>query len=205
MDFENVIGITGNGDVEMHCQFENFYEFLKFLEKNKDIADKGRIAWEKPVDYNRFLQSGCRYFESGYYGKALEEYQKARECNPVAITAVFEIAECYICLGRVEKARRLLLDNVDYFTEVRDAARFYRRMGYIAVEQHKYRLALSCYIVSGGYEESSLAKKEITYILMKKGLDFKVEDPEQELQKNGLPLIDAYYCDKNKLPEETKA
>ena len=204
MDIVFVFGVIGNDDVEMRYQFENFNDFLEFLKKNKEIAGKKRIAWVESVDYNRYMKSGCRYFESGNYGKALEEYQKARKCKPIAISAVFEIAECYICLGEVWRARRLLLENVDKFTKAKEMARFYDRMGNIALEQEKYNLALSNFLMSGCYEECVLAKKAVIHISWKKGLYFKDEDWEREIPINDLSMIDEHNSDINSNPEETK-
>ena len=52
----------------------------------------------------------------------------------------------------------------EYLIENKNAARFYRRLGFIATEQGDYRLAIACLLLSQKYEETDYVKNELRYI-----------------------------------------
>ena len=95
-------------------------------------------------------------------------------------------------LGRLPGARQTLLDMQEYLVTATDAARFYRRMGFIETEQCNYRLAVACFLFSLRYEESEVVKNELTYITAVTGKSIRIANLEAALKRAGLPILEAY-------------
>ena len=177
-------------NLESFC-FEDPVEMGLYLSHCNALGKNKTVVWNASSDYSDRCKTGYDLFEQSQFEQALEAYQDALTVNPVGITARFEICECYLSLGRLSEARQCLLDMQEYLVKAEDAARFYRRMGYIATEQADYKLAVACLLFSRNYERSSYVINELMYIFSITKGQVKVPDPKQVLIDAGLPILEA--------------
>ncbi len=194
---ERFARVMDDPKTEKYC-FADQIEFILYAKHCKDEGKKNGIVWTADSSYHDLYMKGFNLFECGQYGKALWAFQDALKVNPVGINARFEICECYIKLGLLPGARQTLLDMQEYLIEATNAARFYRRMGFIATEQGDYRLAVACFLLSLKYEKSDYVKSELMYITSVTGKIIKVSNPKAVVKAAGLPVLEAYnFTDNN--------
>ena len=194
---ERFARVMDDPKTEKYC-FADQIEFILYAKHCKDAGKKNGIVWTADNSYHDLFMKGFNLFERGQYGKALWAYQDALKVNPVGINARFEICECYIKLGLLPGARQTLLDMQEYLIEATNAARFYRRMGFIATEQGDYRLAVACFLLSLKYEKSDYVKSELMYITSVTGKIIRVSNPKAVVKAAGLPVLEAYtFADMN--------
>lgn len=129
-------------------------------------------------------------FEKGDYLAAIEEYTKCFEINPIAIQARFEICESYIQLREFNKAKEELFNLSKLITRSKDAAHFYRRYGFIAVEEGKYSLAVACFRYSLSFEQNDIAVQEERYIEHITKRKFVFLNITKEFKIHKVPMID---------------
>ena len=131
---------------------------------------------------------GFELFEQKQYKKAIKTLEKALDFNPIGLRARFEIAESYIALKDYDKAREVLFAMKEILTTDDLISRFYRRLGFMFVEEEKYEVAYACFVQSEKYENSVQADKEIEYILTKASIN-KRKDVEKLLKDNDVPVL----------------
>lgn len=178
-------------DADRFC-FDSQMEFFIYAKHAKDTGRKKNIIWENKSSYtDRFMQ-GYYLYEDGKFEKALQAYKKALEVNPVGINARFEICECYLKLGNLIGARTTLLEMQDFLVQNTHIAKFYRRMGFIAIEQQDYRLGAACFIHSLKHEKSNLVADELMYIHSITGGIDPIIDPEKVIRLAKIPILIGY-------------
>lgn len=116
-------------------------------------------------DYLTWFRRGSRLFDEGKYSEAIEAYQHCLVYRENDIRASFEIAEAYIAMRKYEEAYVWLNRIYPYLTENSDRALWLRRQGYIEIENMNYEKASALFTYSRTFEESSLARNELLYIL----------------------------------------
>ncbi len=187
-EMEKIDGIIDDPEADRFC-FADQMEFVMYAGHCKKLGQTKNVIWENKSTYQDLFMQGYRLFEDRKFRKAIEAYQKALKVNPVGINARFEICECYLQIGNLLGARSTLLDMQEYLVEAKNIARFYRRMGYIAIEQKDYRLAAACLIFSMNYEKSSLVADELMYIHSITGGIEPVGDLEAFLRSERVPIL----------------
>lgn len=185
---EKVDGNIDDPEADRFC-FADQMEFVIYAGHCKKLGQTKNVIWENKSTYQDLFMQGYRLFEDRKFRKAIEAYQKALKVNPVGINARFEICECYLQIGNLLGARSALLDMQEYLVEAKNIARFYRRMGYIAIEQKDYRLATACFIFSMRYEKSNLVADELMYIHSITGGIEPIGNPEEYLRSSGIPIL----------------
>lgn len=120
---------------------------------------------ETTEEFYQWYSDGYNLFEEGKYEEAIESYQKAMEYDGPYFYSMMEIAEAYILLQDFQLARDWLTEAKPYISAENELARWYRRYGYIAIEEGEYELAYALYQYSLGIEPSTMAEDEINYIL----------------------------------------
>lgn len=190
-EMEKIDGIIDDSDADRFC-FSNQMEFILYAGHCKKAGRTKNVIWENKSTYQDLFMQGYHLFEDRKFRKAIAAYQKALQVNPVGINARFEICECYLQIGNLIGARSTLLDMQEYLVEAKNIARFYRRMGYIEIEQKNYRLAAACLIFSMNYEKSNLVADELMYIHSVTGGIEPIGDPEEFLRSAGIPIITGY-------------
>lgn len=121
--------------------------------------------------------------------RAIDVYKECLKLNPVGLSARFELVECYIVTKQLSFARKSLYDMKDYLMEDALKAKFYRRIGYIAIEEGSYKEAYACYKYSLKYENHPSVSQEMQYIESKAGGLIRRVSAESTLTAHNVPLI----------------
>lgn len=188
---KDYMDIIDDSDADRFC-FDGKMEFFIYAKHAKDIGRKKNIIWVNKSTYNDRFMQGYHLYEDRKYEKALQAYKKALEVNPVGINARFEICECYLKLGNLIGARTTLLEMQDFLVENKHIAKFYRRLGFIAIEQQDYRLAAACFVHSLKHEKSNLVIDELLYIHSATGGIEPIGDPEKVMRSAKIPILTRY-------------
>ena len=109
--------------------------------------------------------------------------------NPIGISARFELVECYIRTKQLSFARKALYEMKEYLCDDANKARFYRRVGYVAIDEGSYKEAYACYKYSLNYENNPLAAQEIEYIEENAGKSVKNISIENTLFEYEIPIL----------------
>ena len=171
---------------EVRLYFENPIEFAVYC---KLYANGRKIIWVSADDYIKEYQKGYQLFEQGQFIKAIETYKACLKLNPIGLNARFEMCEAYLQLHKLSNAKSTLLEMKDYLIEEKSIARFYRRMGFIEIENNNFKVAASCYQYSLKFENHPSVMQELMYIKSKGGFDATSGDPEKILTKAGIPVL----------------
>ena len=115
-------------------------------------------------EYIKYYEEGYRLFDEGKYAEAIESYKKCLELQENDPLASFEIIEAYIAMRDYESAKTWLTQIAPYLEGNEYKAQWFRRQGYIAIEEMDYQLAYAFYSYSRTFEQSSLAEEEMDYI-----------------------------------------
>ncbi len=139
-------------------------------------------------EYLEHFNEGFRLFEEGKYTEAITEYRKCLEIKKNDPVASFEIAEAYIVMRDYPAAKAWLTVIAPTLQEDTYIAQWFRRLGFIAVEEGDYQRACALYVCSLNYEDSDNAKRELIYI-MNVAPDttlFTLEEALEYLQENRM-------------------
>ena len=178
--------VTNNSEKEECYYFENTKEFATYAK----ICDKNsNVIWVSSDKYIELYQKGYRLFECGQYAKAIEVYKECLKLNPIGISARFELVECYVVLKQLSFARKSLYEMKDFLVDNEEKARFYRRVGYIAIEEGSYKEAYACYQHSLNFENHPSVFQEMQYIESKAGRLVKRVEAEATLIEHRIPLL----------------
>ena len=115
-------------------------------------------------EYIQYYTEGYQLFEEGKYAEAIESYKKCLELQENDPVATFEIIEAYIAQRDFESAKTWLVQIAPYLEGDEYKAQWFRRQGYIAIEELDYQLAYAYYAYSQTFEQSDLATQEMDYI-----------------------------------------
>ena len=166
--------------------FENPMEFAIYCK----LHDTGKkIIWISGDKYIELYKQGYQLFECGQYVKAINVFKECLKLNPIGISARFELVQCYIRTKQLSFARKSLYEMKEYLYDDINKARFYRRVGYIAIDEESYKEAYACYKYSLNYENNPLATQEIEYIEEKAGKGVRNIQIEATLTEFGIPLL----------------
>ncbi len=162
---EKLNQITNNTEEERYY-FENPIEFAVYC---KLYANGRNIIWVSGDEYLKEYQKGYQLFEQGQFSKAIEVYKNCLKLNPIGVSARFEMCEAYLQLHKLSNAKNTLLKMKDYLVKEKSIAKFYRRMGFIEIENGNYKVAASCYQYSLKFENHPSVMQELMYIKSKGG------------------------------------
>ena len=181
---------------DKEAAFENIQEFMVFVAHHKDIS----IKWSKNAEPESLFKVSQMLLDGEMYICAVNRLMKIFDYNPLALSARFELINAYIALAHnrfmmknskeLQLAKTLLLDLSDYIKNPVLVALFYRRLGYIFVEENKPDVGLACNIFSLKYDENDNATGEIEYIKNEFKLSIKDGEVTELLKKNNVPLIE---------------
>ena len=115
-------------------------------------------------EYFQYYTEGYQLFDEGKYAEAIESYKKCLELQENDALATFEIIEAYIALRDYESAKNWLAQIAPYLEGDEYKAQWFRRQGYIAIEEMDYQLAYAFYVYSQTFEKSDMAEQEMDYI-----------------------------------------
>ncbi|OUN17085.1 hypothetical protein B5G38_02815 [Gemmiger sp. An87] len=154
-------------------------------------TDDGFICWSSGNQYREQYRKGFRLVEEGKYEEAIAAYRASLEFNPIGISARFEICECFIRLKDFYSAKETLYAMTPYLLEPKHLAKFYRRLGYIAVEQGNDLCAAGCFVYSKNFEQNPGTEQELQNIFAKTGVQPSqiVGDPTIYLERYHIPVL----------------
>lgn len=178
--------VAGSPAKEESYYFENPIELAIY---GKLHGKGSTVSWISSDKYLELYKKGYQLFECGQYAKAIEVFKECLKLNPIGISARFELVECYIVTKQLSFARKSLYDMKDYLLEDSQKAKFYRRIGYIAIEEGSYKEAYACYQYSLNYENHPSVSQEMQYIASKVGGTARKVSAESTLDAYNIPRI----------------
>lgn len=171
---------------EEQWYFENPLEFAMYV---KLYNKKSNVIWVSSDKYLELYKKGYQLFECRQFAKAIDVYKECLKLNPIGISARFELVECYLMSKQFSFARKSLYDMKDFLHDNSLKAKFYRRVGYIAIEEGSYKEAYACYQHSLKYENHPSVAQEMKYIESKAGASVKRIDTDSVLAKHNIPIV----------------
>ena len=169
--------------------FENVFELATY---GKLFAKDKRVNWLSGDNYMKLYQRGYQLFEQGRYQEALLIYNDCLKLNPIGISARFEMCESLLRLGELNAAEGVLMELQQFLLfDEKQMAKFYRRFGYIKIEEGDLRAAAACYQYSRSFENHPSIQQELAYIKAKGGPAIPLRNSEQILREAGIPIITA--------------
>ena len=150
----------------------------------------GALQMDGDDGYTINFQQGFRLFEEGKYKEAIEAYTRSLNYKSNDIYAMFEIVEAYIMLRNYDEARAWLDRVAPFISTDSDRARWFRRQGFIAIEELNFELGYAFYKYSLKFEKNAQATKELEYItsVSPNTKQFMEEEAEAFLNEYGVVL-----------------
>lgn len=183
---ENLI-IENSKEGEHTYYFANAIEFLVYVNLNRDI----NIKWSNLLLNLAYNILGFVGVEENKYKDAIEYLNKAIEANPMDVSSILELAECYRALNRNEEFLNTMDNVYNFVISPEDLARYYRKLGFYYTEIGKYELSYAIYQVSLIFEKSDLAFNEMIYNKQQMNNDqYKLDMIEalNMLKDNNIPV-----------------
>ncbi len=186
--------------IEVGFYFENVMELAIY---GKLFGAGRKVLWLSGDAYISQYKKGYQLVEEGKYREAIAVLNASLKVNPIGISARFELCECHLHLNELEKARKLLIDMSTYLLDAKSIAKFYRRMGYIEIENGNNLAAIACYIYSRNFENHPSIEQELQYISAKVGINIRgnMDNPSKILEKYGIPILVERKIDDIQAPE----
>ena len=133
-----------------------------------------------------YFNNGYRAFEERNYPEAERNYKICIDLDPCDYVARFELTETYIETGRLNQAKQELNNLPPYIMDDASKAHYYRRVGYIAIDERDYELGGACMLYSLRFSESEIALGELMYIqgMTGKNPDYNTEQIKKILGDN---------------------
>ena len=189
--------------------FENETEFLLYV---KYSGGKKNITWLSGDKYLNEFKKGYQLFDQQQYQKAIDTYKNALQMNPVGVVVRMEMCSAYCKLGNLGEARKILDSTLPYLYSDVLIAKYYRLLGFILVEDQKYRLAAHCYQYSCYFGEHPTVKGELKYIAQKSDNSILIEiknrsKTEELFREAGIKVITKSVLDEiedEKIPDANK-
>jgi tetratricopeptide (TPR) repeat protein len=119
--------------------------------------------------------------------------KEALRANPVSTDAMFELGEVMKVTGREREFRDLTARALAVAYSLPALARGYRNLGYLAVEDGDFDLAVACYCMSLNIDRdrAQAAQSELFYIQQVTGMKLDLPDRqtlEATLARNGIQV-----------------
>lgn len=198
---------TGSEEKQEEC-----VEFGYYFENGLELAIYGKlfggdnvVNWLKGDAYLSQYKRGYQLVEEGKYLEAIAILNTSLKVNPIGISSRFEMCECYIRLNDLDKTRKILMDMSAYLLDAKHIAKFYRRMGYIEIENGNNLAALACYLYSKNFESHPSVEQELQYISEKTGISVNDNvDAPAILKKYDIPILVERKLDEIEVPRQTE-
>lgn len=186
-------------NIELGFYFENILELAIY---GKLFGEGKTVSWLSGDLYLKQYQKGYQLVEQGKFTEAIKALKASLGLNPIGISARFELCECFIQLKDLPSAKQVLEDMSAYLLDPKHIARFYRRMGYIEIENCNYLVAVACYIYSRSFEDHPTIEQELQYIYQEVGVHVNgvLNDPTTILKKYGIPVLKERNIDDIQVP-----
>ncbi len=186
---------TGNGlyvddSVSEYRHFANPFELAIYGQLYQPTRHVRKLPQDRATLYSLL---GAVLIELRDLDGAEASLKEALRVNPVSTYAMFELGEVMKLSGRKSELRELTLHAMQVAHSVDALARGYRNLGYLAVEDANYELAVACYCMSLGIDRghARAAEAELRYVEQVTGRTFVLPDRpavEATLAHNGIQV-----------------
>lgn len=155
---ENV-KIESSQEGEHTFYFADVLQFLVYINLHKDI----NIKWSNLFLNLAYNIIGFVCVEERNYNEAIEYLTKAIEANPMDVSSIVELAECYRALNKNEEFLNTMDNVYNLAISPEDLAKYYRKLGFYYTEIGEYELSYAIYQVSLVFQKTDLAFNEMVY------------------------------------------
>ncbi len=195
MALEELIGRYGSGtglfrddNLTEYRHFANDFEAALYVHLYPSTKHLRKLPQDRATLYSVY---GALLIDLKDLHGAEAAFGEALLVNPVSTYALFELGEVMKLSGRLQELRALTLRALEVAYTEGDLGRAYRNLGYLAVEDEDYELAVACYCMSLGFdpERAQAAQSELFYIQQVSGKTLALPDPataEAILARNGI-------------------
>lgn len=167
--------------------FADAIQFLVYINFHKDI----NIKWSNLLLNLAYNILGFIGVEERKYNESIEYLNKAIESNPMDVSSIMELAECYRALNKNEEFINTMDNVYNFVISPEDLARYYRKLGFYYTEIGKYELSYAIYEVSLIFEKTDLAFNEMMYNKKQmQNSEYKLDMIEaiNMLKENSIPV-----------------
>ena len=183
-------GLFRDDTVSEYRHFANDFELALYAQLYQPTRQVRKLPQDRAALYTDY---GAVLLELRDADGAEEALREALRVNPVSTDAMFELGEVMKLTGRQRECRELTLRAMEVAYTAATLARGYRNLGYLAVEDADYDLAVACYCYSLGIdrEHAQAAESELAYIeqVTRRRLDLPNRvTVEARLASNGIQV-----------------
>lgn len=167
--------------------FADAIQFLVYVNLNKDI----NIKWSNLYLNLAYNIIGFVCVEEKNYNEAIDYLNKAIEANPMDVSSIIELAECYRALNKNEEFLTTMDSVYNLAISPEGLARYYRKIGFYYTEIGKYELSYAIYQVSLIFQKTDLAFNEMLYNKQQmQNSEYKLDMIEalNMLKENNIPV-----------------
>ena len=194
---EDLIGRYGAGtglflddSVSEYRHFANSFELALYARLYRPARQVRKLPQDRATLYSLY---GAVLLELRDADGAEEALREALRVNPVSTYAVFELGEVMKLTGRKRELRELTLRAMEVAYTGAELGRGYRNLGYLAIEETNYDLAVACYCMSLGIDRdhAQAAQSELFYIQQVTGRTLALPDlatVEATVARNGIQV-----------------
>jgi tetratricopeptide (TPR) repeat protein len=183
-------GLYQDDSVSEYRHFANNFELALYAQLYRPTRQVRKLPQDRATLYSLY---GGLMVELRDFDRAEEALREALRVNPVATDAMFELGEVMKASGRKRELRALTLHALEVAYTGAVLARAYRNLGYLAIEEANYDLAVACYCSSLGFDPESApaAESELHYIEQVTGRALALPDRrtvEARLASHGIQI-----------------
>lgn len=183
-------GLFLDDSVSEYRHFANNFELALYARLYRPTRQVRKLPQDRAALYTDY---GAVLLELRDADGAEEALREALRVNPVSTDAIFELGEVMKLSGRKRECRELTLRAMEVAYMAATLARGYRNLGYLAVEDADYDLAVACYCFSLGIDRNNAraAESELAYIEQVTGRTLVLPDRatvEARLASNGIQV-----------------
>jgi tetratricopeptide (TPR) repeat protein len=194
---EGLIGRYGAGtglflddSVSEYRHFANDFEVGLYVRLYPSTKHLRKLPQDRAALYTDY---GAVLLELRDADGASAALQEALRVNPVSTDAMFELGEVMKLTGRKREFRELTLRALVVAHSLATLARAYRNLGYLAVEDEDFDLAVACYCMSLAIDRdhAQTAQSELFYIQQVTGRTLDLPDRqavEAKLARSGIQV-----------------
>jgi tetratricopeptide (TPR) repeat protein len=183
-------GLFQDDSVSEYRHFRNDFELALYGELYQPSRKVRKLPQDRATLYSLYGAVLLEVRDAGGAEAALRESLRA---NPVNTEALFELGEVMKLTGRKRECREITLRAMTVAYAQDMLGRGYRNLGYLAVEDADYDLAVACYAMSllVDRDHARAAQSELFYIQQVTGGTASLPDPaavRATLLERGIPV-----------------
>lgn len=172
--------------------FLSFRDFIEYAYYMTYLTPESELSVHPYTGTEILFIQGKICLERGDNKTALRIFDFLSRISPVNDSILFELAEIHRGMGNLETFREMTNQCFQFAWKPDELAHAYRNMGYFLTESGDYEGAITCYLMSTTWEDTSDVKREITYITEKSGItpdmQYYITYGQDILKKRNVPF-----------------